>query len=146
MTTLSELKTELAEVDRLLTATWLKERDDARRKIAEMAVEFQLSPETVAMDISAAQRRAQLPPPTLRPPRVDLPLRGTSTALHVEIKYINPTTGDYWKGRGPRPRWLREALETGAELEDFRAQEQQVGDSLREFRDAARRALMKSRP
>ena len=149
MTTLSELKSELAELDRLLNATWLKEREDARRTIAEMAVKFQLSAATVAMDISAAQRRAELPPPTLRPPKVDLPLRSVSTTLHVENKYRNPATGDSWKGRGPRPRWLREALEAGATLENFRVherQEPQVGDPLRDFQDAARRALVKSRP
>jgi len=29
--------------------------------------------------------------------------------------------GNVWSGRGPRPRWLREALEAGAQLDDFSA-------------------------
>lgn len=29
--------------------------------------------------------------------------------------------GNVWGGRGPRPRWLRAALESGRALEDFRA-------------------------
>ncbi|MDM0021972.1 H-NS family nucleoid-associated regulatory protein [Variovorax saccharolyticus] len=30
-------------------------------------------------------------------------------------------TGNSWSGRGPRPRWLREALASGRSLEEFRA-------------------------
>jgi len=29
------------------------------------------------------------------------------------------SNGNTWGGRGPRPRWLRAALEAGAQLEDF---------------------------
>jgi DNA-binding protein H-NS len=28
--------------------------------------------------------------------------------------------GNAWSGRGPRPRWLREALETGRSIDEFR--------------------------
>jgi DNA-binding protein H-NS len=31
--------------------------------------------------------------------------------------------GHSWSGRGPRPKWLREALEAGKPLQDFTAQE-----------------------
>ncbi|MBL0419940.1 H-NS histone family protein [Ramlibacter sp. AW1] len=34
-------------------------------------------------------------------------------------KYRDPS-GQVWSGRGPRPRWLREALESGRSLEEFR--------------------------
>lgn len=143
MTTLSELKSELAEVNQRLYATWLREREEARRQIAAMAVEFQLSPTTVAKDIEAAQRSAAPAPWVLRPPKVDLPLRKPGAAQHVETKHRNAATGDTWTGRGPRPRWLREALDAGAVLEDFLAngpQEQRTDDPLREFQDAASRA------
>lgn len=145
MTTLSELKSELARVDQLLYATWLQEREGIRRRIAEMAVEFQVSPTTVARDIEAAQRSAEPSPPVLRPPKVDLPLRKVGTPQHIATRYRNAATGDAWTGRGPRPRWLRDALEAGAVLEDFLLQDAQMpGDSdpLREFQDAARRARL----
>lgn len=145
MTTLNELKLELAEVDRLLHAIWMKERDDARRRIAELAVEYQLSPTTVAMDVEAAQRRAAPAPAVLRPPRFDLPLRSEGIAQHVEARYRNVVTGDSWSGRGPRPRWLRAALDAGAVLEDFQVDspgEPEVSDPLREFQDAARRTRL----
>ncbi|MDY7095283.1 MAG: JAB domain-containing protein [Acidobacteriota bacterium] len=35
-------------------------------------------------------------------------------------KYRHPETGETWAGRGSMARWLREALEAGASLEDFR--------------------------
>ena len=136
MKTLSELKSELAYVDQLLYATWLQEREVIRRRIAEMAVEFQLSQTTVARDIEAAQRSAEPAPPVLRPPKVDLPLRKEGTSQHIATRYRNAATGDAWTGRGLRPRWLRDALEAGAVLEDFLLQGAQVsGDSdpLREF-------------
>lgn len=144
MTTLRELKYELADVDQLLHATWLKEREIARRHIAELAVELQLSPNTVAKDIEAAQRSSAPPLPVLRPPRVDLPLRREGTAQYIETKYRNPTTGDAWTGRGPRPRWLREALEAGSVLEDFLvdAAGSTVVDPLRSFQNAASRAQL----
>lgn len=143
MTNLTELKSQLAKVDQLVYATWLQEREIARRRIAELAVEFQLSPTTVAKDIEAAQRSAAPPPSVLRPPKVDLPLRKPGAAQHVENKYRNAATGDTWTGRGPRPRWLREALDAGAVLEDFladRPQEPRTSDPLRDFQDATSRA------
>ena len=143
MPTLSELKAELAALDQLLYATWLKERDASRRRIADMAVEFQLSPATVLRDVEAAHRKAQPPIPVLRPPKVELPLRSHGAPFHVAVKYRNPTTGDYWKGRGPHPRWLREALSAGRQLEDYLVEEPSAadlqGDPLREFQAAARR-------
>lgn len=147
MTTLRELKSELAEVDQLLHATWMKEREDARRRIAELAVEYQLSPTTVTMDVEAAHRRAAPTPAVLRPPKFDLPLRRERVAEHLEARYRNVATGDSWSGRGPRPRWLRTALDAGAVLEDFLVgseREPEVGDPLREFQDAARRARLAS--
>ncbi len=38
----------------------------------------------------------------------------------LEAKYRDGD-GRSWSGRGPRPRWLREALEQGKKLEDFAA-------------------------
>lgn len=35
-------------------------------------------------------------------------------------RYMDPATGKSWGGRGPRPRWLREALAAGRRLEEFR--------------------------
>jgi hypothetical protein len=143
MPTLSELKSELSALDQLLYATWLKERDAARKRIADMAVEFQLSPATILRDVEAANRKAQPPIPVLRPPKVELPLRSPGAPFHLAVMYRNPATGDYWKGRGPHPRWLHEALSAGRQLEEFLVKEPSAadvpGDPLRDFEEAARR-------
>ena len=36
-------------------------------------------------------------------------------------KYRDPDSGGTWGGRGPRPTWLRTALDGGRTLEDFAA-------------------------
>ncbi|HVR51838.1 MAG TPA: H-NS family nucleoid-associated regulatory protein [Pseudorhodoferax sp.] len=62
---------------------------------------------------------------------------------NIATTYRNAATGDVWTGRGPRPRWRRKALEAGATLEDFLVSDQPwpaIGDPLRAFQDAARRA------
>lgn len=37
----------------------------------------------------------------------------------VRIKYRDPETGNHWSGRGKKPEWLKEKLETGHDLEEF---------------------------
>ncbi|WP_162243762.1 H-NS family nucleoid-associated regulatory protein [Pseudorhodoferax sp. Leaf274] len=137
------MKSELAALDQLLYATWLQEREGARKRIADMAVEFQLSPATVMCDVEAAHLNAQPSIAVLRPPKVELPLRSPGAPFHSAVKYRHPATGDSWNGRGPHPRWLRAALSAGRQLEDFLVKEPSaaasLGDPLREFEEAARR-------
>lgn len=38
--------------------------------------------------------------------------------VHTEIKFRDDA-GNVWGGRGPRPRWLRDALQAGKSLQDF---------------------------
>ena len=42
----------------------------------------------------------------------------TRGAAQREAKYADGQ-GNVWGGRGPRPKWLRDALENGKRLEDF---------------------------
>ena len=37
----------------------------------------------------------------------------------VAAKYRDPTSGQTWTGRGLKPKWLTQALETGKTLADF---------------------------
>ncbi|WP_133703894.1 H-NS family nucleoid-associated regulatory protein [Roseateles toxinivorans] len=37
----------------------------------------------------------------------------------VAAKYRNKATGEAWSGRGLRPKWLKAAIDGGANLEDF---------------------------
>ncbi|MGJ7542321.1 H-NS family nucleoid-associated regulatory protein [Variovorax sp. LT1R16] len=47
--------------------------------------------------------------------------KGKADKVGKEPKYADGT-GNTWGGRGPRPRWLRDAIGSGASLEDFRAE------------------------
>lgn len=38
----------------------------------------------------------------------------------VAPKYRHPQTGETWSGRGLQPKWLRSALEAGAQIDDFK--------------------------
>ncbi|MFO1433960.1 MAG: H-NS histone family protein [Candidatus Competibacteraceae bacterium] len=45
-------------------------------------------------------------------------------ARTIEIRFRNPANpAQTWTGRGKRPRWLQQALEQGARLEDFTVHE-----------------------
>ena len=44
------------------------------------------------------------------------PRKGAGAAKGAKFRDAN---GNVWGGRGPRPRWLREALQSGRKLEDF---------------------------
>lgn len=101
MTTLNELKLELAEVVQRLRTTWLRERELARKRIADIAVEFQISSATIVQDVESAQRIAEPAPSMLRAPKVDLPLRSEGAVQYVEAKYRNAATGDSWTAGAP---------------------------------------------
>ena len=47
--------------------------------------------------------------------------------------------GNSWSGRGPRPRWLREALAAGHNLEEFRRGDEAAPRPARKSRKAARK-------
>ena len=55
------------------------------------------------------------PPPGRVPPM--------RPARRARPKYRHPKTGQTWAGRGQMARWLREEIEAGAKLEDFRVRE-----------------------
>lgn len=37
----------------------------------------------------------------------------------VPVKYRDPATGQTWSGRGLHPKWLKQALASGAKLTDY---------------------------
>ncbi len=44
--------------------------------------------------------------------------RKTTKSAGSEAKFRD-SNGNVWGGRGPRPQWLRAAIEAGSKLEDF---------------------------
>jgi DNA-binding protein H-NS len=45
--------------------------------------------------------------------------RGRRAAGGDDMVKYRDESGNVWGGRGPRPKWLREALSNGRQLEDF---------------------------
>jgi DNA-binding protein H-NS len=71
---------------------------DARRKMEEIAEQVAMTPE----EVLAYDTRKKAPKEPSK------------------IKYRNPANPEQtWTGRGKRPQWLRDALDQGANLEEF---------------------------
>ena len=52
--------------------------------------------------------------------RFDVKKKKTGSKPASKVKFRNPNNPEQtWTGRGKRPRWLQEALDKGAHLEDF---------------------------
>ncbi|MES2938460.1 MAG: H-NS histone family protein [Pseudomonadota bacterium] len=55
----------------------------------------------------------------LASPSVRAASSGRSRSKSGRAPKYSDGTGNVWSGRGPRPRWLKEALSKGAQLEQF---------------------------
>lgn len=101
MPTLSELLAQKQELDRAIADAQRQERSDAIAKVRELMSQHGL---TVADLAGKAPARSA---------------GGAKSTGKVAAKYRHPQTGDTWSGRGLRPKWLRAALDGGAQLSDF---------------------------
>lgn len=71
---------------------------DLRRRMEELASQVGMTPEDI-LSYDARKKPGKTP---------------------SKPKYRNPSNPEQtWTGRGKRPRWLREALDDGAKLEEF---------------------------
>lgn len=97
---LSELLAQKAALEQQILEVQRTARADAVAKVRALMSEYGL---TVA-DLGT---------------RPALPSRKTA-GTPVAPKYRHPATGETWSGRGLKPKWLRAAIESGAELNDFK--------------------------
>jgi DNA-binding protein H-NS len=89
-----------------------KEVDDVIAKIKEAIRVYGLTAADLGLDGPAASRRGTAVRKRGRPAT-----RGKSRGPAM-VKYRDES-GNTWGGRGPRPQWLREALNAGKSLQDF---------------------------
>lgn len=81
----------------------------ARAAIDDLAARYNKEVADVLKDLEAAKARRN---------------RVSATAgRKVAPKYRHPETGETWTGRGMQPRWVREYLEQGGDLESLRIDE-----------------------
>ena len=103
--TLSELKKLRADVDKAISAAEAKRRKDARAAVQKVAKEY---------GVSIGELLANEKP---KPTRKRKPVSKRASA---KPKYRNPSDPKQtWTGKGRRPRWYLDALESGQSEADL---------------------------
>jgi DNA-binding protein H-NS len=103
LTTLQELLSQRAALERQIAETQSQERTEAIATIRQLMSEHGLSVEDVTATRGAARTNGA----------------GEGKRAKVPAKYRNPATGESWSGRGLQPKWLKVALGEGKQLSDF---------------------------
>ena len=103
-TRLSDLLAKKAELEQQIISLQREERGAAIAQVKALMAEHGLS----LADLGSARSTAS---PAAAP-------KGR-TGAKVAPKYRDPASGQTWSGRGLHPKWLRQALEGGAQLGDF---------------------------
>lgn len=99
MPTYQELMQEVARIQEQAELARRAEAKDAIAKIREMVSTYEIRPEDIFGNIAGRKVRA----------RSDI----AST--------YRDETGRTWSGRGPRPKWIRDALAQGKKLDELRS-------------------------
>ena len=93
---LQDLLTQRAEIERKIADAQREERATAIGKVKALMAEFGLS----AADLAGKSVAARAGKPTGK----------------VAPKYRNKATGETWTGRGLQPKWLKAAIAGGAKI------------------------------
>jgi DNA-binding protein H-NS len=87
-----------------------KEVDDVVSKIKEAIAVYELTAADLGLDGKAVSRRGTAAAGRGRP--------AARRKVASAVKFRDEA-GNTWGGRGPRPQWLRTALQAGKTLQDF---------------------------
>lgn len=88
-----------------------KQRDEMNRRIAEL--------EAAERAYLIEQIRALMAKGGLTLADIGGDARAQKQTTPKVAKYVNPSTGATWGGRGAKPRWIIDALAQGATLSSF---------------------------
>jgi DNA-binding protein H-NS len=77
---------------------------------------FEVAPAPRAGEANAGSQPSGAPPAENR----GLPRRKSASRAERQVRYRD-AVGNTWGGRGPRPRWVRNALASGKTLDDLAA-------------------------
>jgi DNA-binding protein H-NS len=97
MTTVSELLAQKAAIEQQIAEAQRAERAAAIARVRSLMAEHGLTAADITAKVTSPKRAGGKVPP----------------------KYRNASTGDTWSGRGLQPKWLKQALASGAKLGDF---------------------------
>ena len=102
MSTLQDLLSQRADIERQIANMQLEARAETIAKVKAMMADFGLT----AADISGKAQSLRV-------------LGAVKPPSKVPAKYRNNASGDSWTGRGLQPKWLKAALAGGAKIEEF---------------------------
>lgn len=108
--TYAQLKKQIEALTKEAEALKKAERDGVIARIKEAVEAYDLT----AADLGLSPTRAR---PGRKPGRKSA-ARKTRKAAGTAVRYRD-ADGNTWGGRGPRPGWLRTALQAGKTLQDF---------------------------
>ena len=103
--TYAKLQKQIEVLQRQAEAIRLSEVQGVVDRIKVAIAHYDLTPEHLFGKASTSQKKR---------------LNGKAQKVDNGAKYADGT-GNVWGGRGPRPRWLRDAIGGGASLEDYQA-------------------------
>lgn len=109
--TYAQLKKQIEALTKEAEALKKAERDGVIARIKEAVEAYDLT----AADLGLAPARAR---PGRKPGRKAAGRKTRKPAGAAAVRYRD-AEGNTWGGRGPRPAWLRNALQAGKTLQDF---------------------------
>jgi DNA-binding protein H-NS len=110
MATYVELQKQIEALQKEAEALKSKERDGVIERMKEAISVYEISAEDLGLATGRGMRSG-------RGPGMGSGRRGPQR--RAEGTAYADGKGNTWGGRGPRPRWLKDALANGAQLTDF---------------------------
>jgi len=118
MATYLELKQQIQALEQEAEAIKAMERGEVIERMKEAIGVYEITAEELGLTAARRGRRRMGDGAPGRQARA-----GTRKAMRktasAGLRTYGDESGNTWGGRGPRPRWLRDALAGGAKLEDF---------------------------
>jgi DNA-binding protein H-NS len=110
MNNLSEIRKKIADLKKQETNILQKERHIAIAKVKQFIADFELTASDIGLSGVRAKETIKSAPVKKKP----------QIKLIAKVKYQRGT--DTWSGgRGPKPKWIKELVEAGQDIELYRA-------------------------
>jgi DNA-binding protein H-NS len=110
MATYIEVQQQIQALQKEAAALKAAERKGVIERMREAIAVYDITAADLGLAAGARQSKGGS---AKRSPRTSKQAAASATAAYSDDK------GNTWGGRGPRPRWLKEALAGGAKIEDF---------------------------
>jgi DNA-binding protein H-NS len=108
MATYLELQKQIEALQREAEALKSEERQGVIERMKEAVAVYDITAEELGLSRRGGKGSARKNAP-----------KNSATRASASPAPYGDTQGNTWAGRGPRPRWLKEAVANGSKLEDF---------------------------